>query len=137
MAILTIDEEGFLRHLYYAKENSTFESNFDRSEGTYTKHSSLDDKTDGQNFYTMYIKFGQGRAMNDVNRDIRDGFLTREEGLALMKKYDGEFPKKYFKDFLEYIDISEQEYWQKIDDSRPPHLWEKKGNTWKLINQIS
>ena len=124
-------------NFYYAKENGKFESNFDRSEGTYTKHSSLDDKTDGQHYYTMYIKFGQGRAMNDVNRDIRDGFLTREEGVALMRKYDGEFPKKYFKDFLEYIDISEQEYWQKIDDSRPPHLWEKKGNTWKLIHQIT
>ena len=47
----------------------------------------------------MYIKFGQGRAMNDACRDIRDGFITRDEALLLMKKYDGEFPKKYFLNF--------------------------------------
>ena len=123
-------------NFYYAKENGGFESNFDRSEGTYTKYSSLDDKIDGQHYYTMYIKFGQGRAMNDANRDIRDGFLTCEEGLALVKKYDGEFPKKYFKDFLEYINISEQEYWEKIDSCRPPHLWRRSGNQWELINKI-
>ena len=59
----------------------------------------------------MYIKFGQGRAMNDVNRDIRDGFITREEGVNLIEKYDGEFPKKKFSEFLDFINITEQEYW--------------------------
>jgi len=123
-------------NFYYAKENGNFESNYERSEGTYTKHSSLDDKIDGQHYFTMFIKFGQGRTMNDANRDIRDGFLTREEGIALLKKYDGEFPKKYFKDFLEYIEISENEYWEKIDNGRPKHLWKRVGNGWKLKNQI-
>ncbi len=121
---------------YYAKKNGNFESNFDRSEGTYTKYSSLDDKVDGQHYYTMYIKFGQGRAMNDVNRDIRDGFISREEGINLIDKYDGEFPKKYFSEFLEYINISEQEYWEIIDKARPSHLWSRHGNKWKLIHKV-
>ena len=45
--------------------------------------------------------------MNDACRDIRDGFISRDEALLLMKKYDGEFPKKYFSEFLKYIDIDE------------------------------
>ena len=74
----------------------------------------------------MFIKFGQGRAMNDACRDIRDGFISRKEALFLMKKYDGEFPKKYFKEFLNYINISEKEYWKIINKARPKHLWMKK-----------
>lgn len=119
---------------YYAKEYCDFEQNPNgRSEGTYTRYSSLDDKLDGQHYYTMYIKFGQGRAMNDANRDIRDGFITRKEGLELIKKYDGEFPSEHFQWALNYMDISESQYWTTIDSARSPHLWEYLGESWQIL----
>jgi N-acetyl sugar amidotransferase len=122
---------------YYVKKHADFLSNEDgRSEGTYTKFSSLDDKTDGQHYFSMFIKFGQGRTMNDTCRDIRDGFIDRDEAILLMEKYDGEFPKKYFKEFLEYINISEEKYWDIIDGARPSHLWEKKNGKWFLKQAI-
>lgn len=118
---------------YYAMEHSGFKSNPDgRSEGTYTKFASLDDKIDGQHYFTMFIKFGQGRAMNDVNRDIRDGFISREEGIELINKYDGEFPIKYFQEVLDYMGISEERYWEVLDNARSPHLWEKINGEWQL-----
>ena len=118
---------------YYSKANSQFQSNPDgRSEGTYTRYSSLDDKIDGQHYFTSLIKFGQGRAMNDACRDIRDGLINREEAVALVNKYDTEFPEKYFQFFLEYIDIDEHKYWEVIDNARSPHLWEKTRDGWKL-----
>jgi len=120
---------------YYAKEHANFESNPDgRSEGTYSKYASLDDRLDGQHYYTMYVKFGQGRAMNDANRDIRDGFISREEGLALVSKYDGEFPKKHFQEVLKYMDITEERYWEVLDHARSPHLWEKINGEWVLLH---
>ena len=118
---------------YYAKEYCNFEQNpKGRSEGTYTRYSSLDDKLDGQHYYTMLIKFGQGRAMNDANREIRDGFITRDEGLELVKKYDGEFPNEHFAWALEYMNITEEQYWATIDNARSPHLWSKIGDDWML-----
>ena len=124
-------------NFYYAKENCNFEQNPNgRSEGTYTRYSSLDDKLDGQHYYTMYIKFGQGRAMNDVNREIRDGFITREEGLELIRKYDGEFPQEHFAWTLDYLDITEEKYWEIIDAARSPHLWKKTNNNWQLIESM-
>jgi len=122
---------------YYAMEHSNFKSNPDgRSEGTYSKFASLDDKIDGQHYFTMFIKFGQGRAMNDACRDIRDGFITREEAVELLSKYDGEFPHKYFQDFLEYIGISEERYWEVIDGARSPHLWHKLNGKWELKHKV-
>ena len=44
----------------------------------------------------------------------------------MVKKYDGEFPKKYFKDFLKYLEIDEEEFWEIVDSWRLEHLWQKK-----------
>ena len=129
-----IPQENF----YYATKYTNFEANPDgRSEGTYTKYSSLDDKTDGFHFYLSYIKFGLGRASRDAQMEIRSRHITREEGVALVRRYDGEFPKKYFKEFLEYLDITEPHFWKIIDRYRLPHLWEKIKGKWHLKHVVS
>ena len=117
---------------YYCVENTGFQANPERSEGTYSKYSSLDDKMDGFHYYMRFIKFGLGRCMEDAAHEIRDGHITREEGLALMRRYEGEFPKKYFKDFLEYLQIDEDHFWDVIDSWRSPNLWKKNNNDWVL-----
>jgi N-acetyl sugar amidotransferase len=116
---------------YYAVKHAGFEPNpAGRSEGTYSKYASLDDKTDGFNYWTMYIKFLQGRCTSDAAHEIRDGHITREEAVALVRKYDGEFPKLYFKEFLDYTGLDEKRFWEIVDSFRSPHLWKKDGDKW-------
>ena len=63
---------------YYVTEKMKFEANPDgRSEGTYSKYASLDDRVDGMHYYTTFIKFGIGRATYDATQEIRDGRITR------------------------------------------------------------
>lgn len=123
---------------YYCTEHTGFKANPVRSEGTYSKYASLDDKLDGFHYYLAYIKFGLGRATSDSAHEIRDGHLTREEGVQLVRKFDGEFPSKYFQTFLDYCDITEDYFWEVIDSWRSPHLWGKdeKGD-WKLLHNVS
>ena len=54
-----------------------------------------------------------------------------------MKRYEGEFPQKYFKDFLEYLDISEKYFWDVVDSWRAEHLWHKEKGEWQLNRPIS
>ena len=117
---------------YYAVENTGFQSNVERTEGSYSKYSSIDDRIDPLHYYTTYIKFGIGRATYDAAQEIRNDKITREEGVALVNRYDHEFPNKFFKEMLEYIDISEQQFWDTIDKARSPHLWKKENGEWKL-----
>jgi N-acetyl sugar amidotransferase len=118
---------------YYAAENTGFQANSERIEGTYSKYSSLDDKIDMFHYYTTRVKFGLGRASYDASQEIRNEKITREEGVHLVKKYDHEFPKKYFKDFLEYINVSEEAFFQIADSFRSPHLWKKNSQgEWEL-----
>ena len=81
---------------YYCVDNTGFKPNNERTEGTYSKYSSLDDKMDGFHYYMRYIKFGLGRCSEEASHEVRDNHITREEGIKLMNKYEGEFPKKIF-----------------------------------------
>ena len=122
---------------YYSVANTDFKANPVRSEGSYTKYSSLDDKMDGFFFYTAHIKFGCGRAMQESVSEVRHGHITKEEGKALINKFDGEYPQKYEKDFLDYISMNKNEFIELTDKFRPKHLWEKKSNQWVLKKPLT
>lgn len=123
-------------NFYYCVENTGFTPNTERSEGTYSKYASLDDRIDGFHYYLGFIKFGIGRTTSDTAHEIRDDKITREEGIALVKKFDGEFPQKYFTDFLDFTGISEEEFWEVIDSWRSEHIWTKDNGVWKLRKAI-
>jgi N-acetyl sugar amidotransferase len=121
---------------YYAAENIGFQANDDRTEGTYSKYNSIDDKTDPYHYWTTLIKFGIGRATYDASQEIRNGHITREEGVALVHRYDQEFPRKYFPDFLDYLGMKEDEFFAIADSFRSPHLWKKTADDWKLRHHV-
>ena len=121
---------------YYAVEHTGFKPNEERTEGSYSKYSSIDDKIDPFHYFCTLIKFGIGRTTYDAAQEIRNEKITREEGVALVKKFDNEFPSKYFKEFLNYMSITEKTFWKTIDNFRSPHLWTKKNNKWILNKSI-
>jgi len=118
---------------YYAVENTGFKARPFRTQGSYSKYSGIDDKIDDLHFYTTFIKFGIGRASYDASQEIRNKHLTREEGVALVKRFDGEFPDRYFEDVMNYIDMKPEHFYELCDKFRSPHLWGKdEKGLWKL-----
>ena len=69
-------------------------------------------------------------------KEIRNGKITREEGVLLVDKFDQEFPKKYFSEFLNYISLSENEFHDTVDKFRSPHLWIKNQNEEGRISML-
>ena len=130
-----IPEENY----YYSFKHTGFRPNPEgRSEGTYTKYASLDDKADGFHFYLSYMKFGLGRATRDAMQDIRCNHITRNEGIALVNRFDGEFPKKHYKWFLDYLDIREEFFWYVMDLYREKsNVWKKENGKWHLLYRVS
>lgn len=121
---------------YYSVEHTGFEANPDRTEGTYSKYNSLDDKIDGFHYYTTWIKFGLGRASYDASQEIRNRHLLRDEAVALVKRFDGEFPAKYFAEVMDYIELPQQRFHELSDKHRSPHLWERRNDGWKLRHPV-
>lgn len=123
---------------YYAVENTGFKARPFRTQGTYSKYSGIDDKIDDLHFYTTFIKFGIGRTTYDASQEIRNKHLTREEGVALAKRFDGEFPDRYFNEVMEYIGMKPDHFHELCDKFRSPHLWGKndKGE-WQLRHTVA
>jgi len=121
---------------YHAVLNTGFSPRSSRNEGTYSKYASFDDQIDGFHYYLAFIKFGIARATADTAHEIRDGHITRDEGVRLVKRFDGEFPSEYFDVFLKYCDISKEYFDEVIDSWRSPHLWHKVDGQWQLKNPI-
>jgi len=121
---------------YYAVENTGFQARPFRTEGTYSKYNSIDDKIDDLHYYTTWIKFGLGRATYDASQEIRNKHLTREDGIALVKQFDGEMPLRYLREVMDYIGMEVEEFMGLRDRFRSPHLWEKNNGDWKLKHSV-
>ena len=138
---------------YYAVENGGFQAAPERTPGTYSKYNSIDDKIDDFHYYTSFIKFGIGRSTYDASQEIRNNEITREEGMALVRKYDGEFPERFAQEVFSYLSIPPAEYpvaaqnfeqaimdrtyFDALSDSfRSPHLWQYEENTWSLRHAV-
>ena len=118
-------------NFYYASENTGFKPNTKRTEGTYTKYSSIDDRIDPFHHYFALLKFGHGRCTSNAAREVREGFITREEAISLVEQFDNEFPEASFQDFLKFTNLSIEEYSEIEDKWRNKKLWIKKGNKWE------
>ena len=117
----------------FIKDKIDFKTNpKGRTDCTFTDYDSLDDKIDNLYYYMQFIKFGFGRAVRDGSRLIQNGHLNREEALRLALKYDDEFCYEHFKEVLEYLKLTKDEFYRVVDQHRNSEIWEKAGATWRL-----
>lgn len=104
--------------------------------GTYHRYSQLDSELVQVNQMLKHIKFGFGHCTDHACDDIRAGLITRQQGIALVKKYDGKCGTQYIQLFCDYMGITMDEFWR-VADSFRGKMWEKnKHGKWKLIDPI-
>ena len=138
---------------YYAQEHGGFQAAPERTPGTYSKYNGIDDKVDDFHYYTTFIKFGIGRATYDSSQEIRNGEIDREEAVALVRRFDGEFPDRFADEIFRYLTIDEEsfpvaseafehpamdrDYFRTLEDRfRSPHLWKHENAAWALRHAV-
>ncbi len=138
---------------YYAVEHGGFQASPERTPGTYSKYNSIDDRIDDFHYYTTGIKFGIGRATYDAAQEIRSGDITREEGIALVKRFDLEFPERFADQIFRYLSIPPKEFPEAsrmfeqpivdrdyftclTDNFRSPHVWKYDDQQWRLRHAV-
>lgn len=99
-------------------------------EGTYTNYENLDEKMHGLHDYLKYVKYGFGRATDHACIDVRNNRLTREEGLKLVKQYDGKYPNYGVNEFVKYSGMTKEEIDMILDSFTNPVLFaqDEEGN---------
>ncbi len=86
--------------------------------GGYWDFEQLDDEIPVISHLLKYMKYGYGRATDQACRDIRNGHITREEGLRLAEEYDGHINPEYIRNYCNYIGITIQEFWRIAESFR-------------------
>jgi hypothetical protein len=101
-------------------------------ERTYRRMSNLDDRYEnGAHDLLKFIKFGYGRASDHSSKDIRTGHMSREEGIAMVRKYD-HVVSSDLAHWLHYVGMTEAEFWATADTFRDPAVWWiEDGQWWK------
>jgi len=138
---------------YYSVEHGGFQASPERTPGTYSKYNSIDDRIDDLHYLTTGIKFGIGRASYDAAQEIRSGDITRGEGVALVKRFDHEYPERFIDEMFRYLSLPQsefpeankmfenatmnREYFRLLTDRfRSPHLWYHENSEWKLRHAV-
>jgi len=101
-------------------------------ERTYRQMSNLDDRYEnGVHDLLKFIKFGYGRASDHSSKDIRTGYMTREEGIKMVKIYD-HIVSSDLDHWLNYVGMTSEEFWNTADKFRDPRVWWiQNGEWWK------
>lgn len=132
---------------YHAQQHGGFEPSPERTPGTYSKYNSIDDRIDDFHYYTTFIKFGIGRATYDAAQEVRSGDIDRDEAVALVRRFDGEFPERFADEIFQYLSIPEAEFpiaskmfeqpvmdrqyfFDLADSFRSPHIWKHENGEW-------
>jgi len=99
-------------------------------ERTYRLMSNLDDRYEnGIHDLMKFIKFGYGRCSDHASKDIRTGYMTREEGVEAVRKYDAVVSSDLHY-WLNYVDMTEDEWWSIADTFRDPRVWWIEDGMW-------
>ena len=122
------------QHVKLIKEKSGWKESQKPFERTYRRFSNLDDRYEnGAHDLLKFIKFGYGRATDHASKDIRAGYLTREEGIEMVKKYD-HVVSSDLDYWLDYVKMSKDEFWQIADTFRSNKVWWIENNKWYKNN---
>lgn len=89
---------------------------------------SLDEDWVTLNQMIKYYKFGFGRVTDYVNEEIRLGRMHRQDGIALVERYDSACSDTYIESFCDYIDIKPELFWEKVRSAVNPALFDIRGD---------
>jgi N-acetyl sugar amidotransferase len=114
-----------------AKEHCGLQESEENNSGTFINFSQTDQALYPLHTYMMYLKFGFGRATQDVGIEIRRGAMKRNQAVNLVRLYDGHYPEEFIESYLEYYQMTQKEFDTVIDKWVNKNLFEKIENRWK------
>lgn len=115
----------------YAKKYVGLQVQEKNSVGTYNNFAQTDGILYPLHTYFMYLKFGFGRCSQDVCIDIRSGRISRDEGIKLINEYDEQYPEQFEREYLNYYQLTQEEFYAIIDRFANKNLLEKVNGRWR------
>ncbi|EGR5587390.1 N-acetyl sugar amidotransferase [Vibrio cholerae] len=119
------------RNYVVAKEHCGLKEKEEGTAGTFTNFAQNDQALYSLHAYLMYLKFGFGRATQDAGIEIRRGAMTRDQALNLVMAYDNQYPHEFIDLYLEYYEMTKDEFDAVLDKYANKDLFEKIDGFWQ------
>ena len=119
------------RNYVIAKEHCGLTEKEEGNTDTFTNFSQNDQALYALHAYMMYLKFGFGRATQDAGIEIRRGSMTRDQALNLVKMYDNAYPHDLIDVYLDYYQMTKEEFDEVLDNYANKDLFEKIDGIWQ------
>lgn len=102
----------------YGYETAAQPRTFNTYEDVHCLHSA------GVHDYLKFLRHGYGKVTDHASREIRLKRMTREQGIAEVARYANRVPGD-IATLLEWLDMSEEEFWQIADRQRSADVWDR------------
>ena len=100
------------------------------------KYADIDDDFISIHHYLKWYKFGFSRIFDNLSIEIRNGRISREEALKIIKDKGDSTPYDDIEKFCNFLNISKKKFFRIIEKFRNLKIWEKHNNVWQIKNFI-
>lgn len=98
----------------------------------YYNYADIDDKFISIHHYLKWYKFGFTRTFDNLSIEIRNGNITRDKAIEIIKKRGEEKPLEDIRALCEFLNITEAHFFDVIERFRNLNIWHKKNGKWQI-----
>lgn len=128
--------DGF-KHYQIAKQFGFHGRRLGPLSGNVLAYDNIDEKLCEIHIWFKFLKFGFWRPHDQCCYKIWNGYMSREKAVERIREVQYEFPGEYLKEFLEYHQLSESEFWTCAEQWRNQEIWHKTGGQWRLKTELT
>lgn len=109
------DWSNSMNSIFASLHGLTLRPGEEKITGDISNASMIDEEYTNINMMIKYYKYGFGRTTDLVNEAIRNGEMSREDAIKLVKKFDGVCDNRIIKSYCRYINITEPVFWKIVN----------------------
>lgn len=106
-----------------------------RQEGPLTGYydfADIDDYFISIHHYLKWYKFGFTRLFDNLSLEIRNGRMSRDEAIGVVRKLGTQLPREDIHRFCDFARIRPEEFFALIEKFRNPRVWTRRGGAWAI-----
>lgn len=106
-----------------------------RAEGPktgYYNYADIDDDFISIHHWLKWYKFGFTRLFDNLSLEIRNGRMTREKAIDVLRARGDETPREDIARFCEFVGIAEARFYEIAEKFRNPEIWIRRNGTWMI-----